>query len=142
MSVIASDLADYLALRRAIGYKLVDDGRQLAQFVAYLDASDTATVTVATALDWATGTTSAGNGARRLSVVRGFARYLQAVDPAHEVPPVGLLPEPHDPTGPASVFRRRDHCVDERSEGARSAGVGGDRRDRDWFAVGDGDARW
>ena len=92
MSVIASDLADYLALRRALGYKLVDDGRQLAQFVAYLDASDTATVTVATALDWATGTTSAGNGARRLSVVRGFARYLQAVDPAHEVPPVGLLP--------------------------------------------------
>ena len=92
MSVIASDLAGYLALRRALGYKLVDDGRQLAQFVAYLDAHDTATVTVATALDWATGTTSAGNGARRLSVVRGFARYLQAVDPAHEVPPVGLLP--------------------------------------------------
>ena len=92
MSVIASDLADYLALRRALGYKLVDDGRHLAQFVAYLDAHDTATVTVATALDWATGTTSAGNGARRLSVVRGFARYLQAVDPAHEVPPVGLLP--------------------------------------------------
>lgn len=39
MSVLASDLAGYLALRRALGYKLVDDGRQLAQFVAYLDAA-------------------------------------------------------------------------------------------------------
>ena len=94
MSVLASDLAGYLALRRALGYKLVDDGRQLAQFVAYLDACDTATVTVAAALGWATGTghAGAGGGARRLTVVRGFARYLQAVDPAHEVPPVGLLP--------------------------------------------------
>ncbi len=27
-----------------------------------------------------------------MTAVRGFARYLQAVDPAHEVPPVGLLP--------------------------------------------------
>lgn len=92
MSVLASDLADYLALRRALGYKLVDDGVQLARFVAYLDATDTATVTVAAALEWATVTTSAGNGAKRLSMVRGFARYLQAVDPAHQVPPVGLLP--------------------------------------------------
>lgn len=25
-------------------------------------------------------------------MVRGFARYLQAIDPAHEVPPTGLLP--------------------------------------------------
>jgi len=93
VSVLASELAGYLALRRALGYKLVDDGRQLAQFVAYLDARDTATVTVAAALDWVTGTTRAGNGASRLTVVRGFARYLQAVDPAHEVPPVGLLPK-------------------------------------------------
>src|SRR6185437_5797371 len=27
----------------------------------------------------------------RLSEVRGFARYLHAIDPAHEVPPPGLL---------------------------------------------------
>jgi integrase/recombinase XerD len=30
--------------------------------------------------------------AQRLTMVRGFARYLQAVDPATQVPPVGVLP--------------------------------------------------
>jgi integrase len=30
----------------------------------------------------------------RLSTVRGFARYLHAIDPAHEVPPPGLLAVP------------------------------------------------
>ena len=41
---------------------------------------------------WATG--SAGTQtwcAARLSVVRGFARYLHTLDPATEVPPAGLL---------------------------------------------------
>jgi integrase/recombinase XerD len=43
-------------------------------------------------LRWATG--SAGTqtwSAARLSVVRGFARYLHTLDPATEVPPAGLL---------------------------------------------------
>jgi integrase len=31
-------------------------------------------------------------GYRRLRAIRGFARYLQALDPAHEVPPTSLLP--------------------------------------------------
>jgi hypothetical protein len=30
----------------------------------------------------------------RLSAVRGFARYLHAIDPAHEIPPLGLLAVP------------------------------------------------
>jgi integrase len=30
----------------------------------------------------------------RLSAVRGFARYLHAIDPAHEIPPPGLLAVP------------------------------------------------
>ena len=29
---------------------------------------------------------------QRLAIVRGFARYLQAFDPRHEVPPRDLLP--------------------------------------------------
>ncbi len=32
--------------------------------------------------------------AGKLGAIRVFARYLVAVDPATEVPPVGLLPEP------------------------------------------------
>lgn len=92
MSPLKTALGDYLAVRRAVGYRLDDDGRQLARFVAHLDASDITVVTVATAVDWAAATPNGGSGAGRLRAVRGFARYLQALDPANEVPPTGLLP--------------------------------------------------
>jgi hypothetical protein len=34
MTALGSALADYLAVRRAVGYQLDEDGRQLARFVA------------------------------------------------------------------------------------------------------------
>ena len=51
------------------------------------------TVTTGLALAWATlpEDTLPSWHAARLRVVRGFARHLQALDPATEVPPVGLL---------------------------------------------------
>ena len=53
-------------------------------------------LTIADALWWATERTDAAAAWRagRLSIVRSFARYLIALDPATEIPPVGLLPEP------------------------------------------------
>lgn len=92
MSPLETALGDYLGVRRAVGYKLVEDERQLAAFVADLDANGLVTVTVSSAVEWASGTPRGGAGAKRLTMVRGFARYLQAIDPAHEVPPTGLLP--------------------------------------------------
>ena len=92
MTALGSALADYLAVRRAVGYRLVEDGRQLKAFVAHLDARGIDTVTVAVAVDWAAATPRGGEGSRRLIAVRGFARYLQAIDPVHEVPPTRLLP--------------------------------------------------
>ena len=92
MSPLASALVDYLAVRRALGYRLDESGRQLASFVAHLDAEAVATVTVAAAIDWASSTPNGGSGACRLAAIRGFASYLQALDPAHEVPPRGALP--------------------------------------------------
>jgi integrase len=46
------------------------------------------------ALDWAQqpSTVQPAEWARRLSMVRGFARYRSATDPRTEVPPTGLLP--------------------------------------------------
>jgi integrase len=92
MSALAEALADYLAVRRAMGYQLTEDGRQLARFVAHLEAKGINTLTVAGALEWASATPRGGMGYRRLRAIRGFARYLQALEPAHEVPPTGLLP--------------------------------------------------
>jgi site-specific recombinase XerD len=94
MTALDTALADYLGVRRAVGYQLVAAGRHLESFVTHLNRSGIDTVTVTDAVDWATTTATAtrGGGAKRLSAVRGFARYLQALDASHEVPPTRLLP--------------------------------------------------
>lgn len=38
--------------------------------------------------------------AKRLGMVRSFARYLHAIDPVHEVPPTGLIPRGHGRPAP------------------------------------------
>jgi integrase len=85
---------EYLALRRALGFSLVTEGRMLRDFAERLDAAGQGTVTVAEALAWASlpADASAAHRSARLGAVRGFARYLAAYDPAGEVPPLGLLP--------------------------------------------------
>ena len=86
-------LEDYLAIRRSLGYKLERDGKLLAQFLAYLHERGADTITVEPALAWAS-LPGGGRGwlAYRLSVVRGFAAYLHALDPAVPVPPADLFP--------------------------------------------------
>jgi integrase len=88
-------LADYLALRRALGYRLDRPEKLLNQFLTNLEAAGQDVVTVEHALEWSQ---LPSNGASnwwgyRLSVVRGFATYLHALDPAHEVPAADLLPQ-------------------------------------------------
>lgn len=93
MSRLDPALADYLALRRSLGFRLVRAGKLLAQFTAYLDAQGADTVTVKAALAWATLPPGAGSRwhAMRLTVVRGFAAHLHALDPVHELIPPDLL---------------------------------------------------
>jgi len=93
MSRLDPALADYLALRRSLGFRLVRAGKLLAQFTAYLDAQGADTVTVEAALAWATLPPGAGSRwhAMRLTVVRGFATHLHALDPVHELIPADLL---------------------------------------------------
>lgn len=92
-AVLAGHLADYLRLRRALGFTLARPGRELPQFIAYLDASGAATITVEAAVAWAKSATGASpiTWSHRLGAVRGFARYLATIDPATEVPPCGIF---------------------------------------------------
>jgi integrase/recombinase XerD len=94
MSDLHAELDCYVAIRRALGFKLARAELLLADFVGYLDAIGTDTVTTENALAWATLPPNGGSSwwGQRLSVVRAFARHLHAIDPAHEVPPAGLLP--------------------------------------------------
>jgi integrase len=84
----------YLATRRAVGFKLTHVEPLLFDFVRYARSRNETRVTCDLALRWATqpeGATPAW-WKSRLCVVRCFARYLSAVDPATEVPPTDLLP--------------------------------------------------
>lgn len=94
MSALRAAAEDYLQMRRALGYKLESQGQLLASFVSYLERAQAVTVTIELAVAWATE--PAGTDpvwwSKRLSVVRAFARHLQTLDPACEVPPAGLLP--------------------------------------------------
>jgi integrase/recombinase XerD len=96
MSALRDVAEDYLRMRRALGYKLEIHGLHLDRFISYLEDAHAETVTIENALASAT---SAGKDpaywAGRLSVVRQFARHLQTIDPACEVPPARLLPYRH-----------------------------------------------
>jgi integrase len=96
---LRQELVDYLALRRALGYRLARPEKLLGLFLDHLAQTGQVRVTVAVALDWARLPAGGGESnwwAYRLSAVRGFATYLHTLDPAHEVPAPDLLPQrPH-----------------------------------------------
>jgi len=94
MTALSQAVEDYVAMRRALGYKLVDHGRVLAQFVEFLAQQEAPLITTELALQFATQPAQARVTwwHQRLAMVRGFAIYLHAFDARHEVPPVNLLP--------------------------------------------------
>ena len=96
MSALAEHLRDYLQMRRGLGFALSRIDSNLRCFVGYLDAAGERTVTVELAVAWAQLPVNIKpiTVCFRLSAVRGFARYLHAVDPAHQIPPPGLLAVP------------------------------------------------
>lgn len=97
MSPLEAALADYLRLRRALGHKLEDAGRQLGRFVAYLDGIGAQTVTLQAALAFVFDPgldPASSRPVRRLTAVRGFARYMTGIDARTEIPPAGLVSHP------------------------------------------------
>jgi integrase/recombinase XerD len=87
-------LADYLRLRRRLGFEMPQDGRLLEGFVEFLERAGAERITTELALGWARLPTVAHphRWRQRLSVVRGFARHLATLDPASEIPSKDLLP--------------------------------------------------
>lgn len=95
MTALGDDLSAYLALRRSLGHDLRDSGRLLPRFVAYLYERGESVVTIENALAWSqesAGPPGTTTRSRRMSAVRGFARFMAAQDPRTQVPPLGLIP--------------------------------------------------
>lgn len=95
MSGLEDHLDRYLAVRRSLGYQLEDHRRVLPDFVRYAELRGETTVHTQTAIGWAAGAVSDGRRARRLSLVRCFARYMAAFEPTTEIPPRALGPADH-----------------------------------------------
>jgi len=94
MNDLGLALDSYLAVRRALGFKLDRAEYLLRKFVKYMQQKQSSIVTTALALDWAIQSNNAApiTHAKHLNTVRGFARHLHASDPRHEVPPAKLIP--------------------------------------------------
>jgi integrase/recombinase XerD len=103
MSDLRQAVTDYLAIRQALGFQLRGYDRLLGGLIEDLQRTGTPTLTTELAVAWATKPAGAQpfRWKTRLSIARGFARYLQTIDPSAQVPPSNLLayrrarPVPH-----------------------------------------------
>jgi integrase/recombinase XerD len=94
MGIIRKDIKRYLQERRALGFKLDEPEHLLYQFDDYLEKLQATIITRKLAVKWAclSDKCKPSHWAKRLSVVRVFARYYSATNPRTEIPPQGLLP--------------------------------------------------
>lgn len=98
MNTLRQAVQEYLKMRRDLGFKLREAGKSLLDFTAFMRRRRSTYITSELALAWAQQPSNVqpSHWARRLSFVRGFARYRSATDPRTQVPPQGLLPfRPH-----------------------------------------------
>jgi integrase len=94
MSALRAELARYLSIRRALGYDLSTTELVLRRFVDFAESEKTESIGTALFLRWQErfGRANRQTWARRLGMVRLFAQWLQSINPKHEVPPPGLIP--------------------------------------------------
>jgi integrase/recombinase XerD len=89
---------DYLAVRRAACFKLKTTERYLRYFVRFADARGDTHVRAKSAIDWAAQAKTEVERHRRYQRLIGFARFIHAEEPCHEIPPehvfCGYLPRP------------------------------------------------
>src|SRR5262245_33207949 len=100
---MSTKVHEYLAFRRGLGYQLRTEGRLLEQFARFADAAGhRGPLTIELALRWARLPRAADPlyAARRLEIVRCFARHLAAIEPGTRVPSRHLLGPAHRRTMP------------------------------------------
>lgn len=102
MSEIENGLHEYLATRRTLGFKLLNESTALPQFLHFLEKENASFITTELALKWATLPEDVlpSQWARRLSMVRIFAKFYNSLDPRSEIPPQGLLPNQYHRKAP------------------------------------------
>jgi integrase len=93
-SNIAGWVEEYLIFRRGIGFSMTTPACYLRSFARYAEqARHRGPITLDLVTRWALASRSRdpAQAARRLGMIRSFARHRALLDPATEIPPVGLL---------------------------------------------------
>jgi integrase/recombinase XerD len=85
MTPLRQAATDYLALRRALGFKLRANEDALIEFTDFLDRRGVTTITAAAAVEWALSkpSTRPGFAADRLRRIRGFTLHHRLLRPRH-----------------------------------------------------------
>jgi hypothetical protein len=102
MNTLRQSVQSYLRMRRNLGFKLREAGKALLDFSSFMQRRRAPYITQRLALTWAQQPENAQPAywTRRLSFVRGFARYRSATEVRH---PFGEIPV--FPPRPANEFK-------------------------------------
>ena len=112
-STMRARVQAYIAERRAGGFALSIDEQRLLRFARFVDESGhRGPLTVQLASRWALASKGRRRltAARRIEVLRGFARYCQTFDPATEIPPLALFGPGHRRLTP-HIFTEQELCL-------------------------------
>ncbi|MFB7213576.1 tyrosine-type recombinase/integrase [Streptomyces sp. NPDC056255] len=93
MTDLRQALDDYLRLRRSLGHQMAEAAYLLPDFVGFMGhRGEQAVAAALECMRTREPEVITTVSPRRITAVRGFARYLSGIDPAPEVPPMGLVP--------------------------------------------------
>jgi len=93
--MLSAEVVRYIGLRRTLGYKLVKTERHLRAFARHMDERGESHIRSTVLLDWVAAVGSTRDArTERMRAVGGFARFLQAEDARHEVPPADIYSLP------------------------------------------------
>jgi integrase len=97
MKSLQDHLTEYVTARRALGTRLEEPAQTLRRFVQFMARKRARFITIQLALEWSQQSQGVQRAtwARKLSMVRQFARWGSAIDPRHQVPPRRLLSVRH-----------------------------------------------
>ncbi len=97
MKSLQTSVQDYLAMRRALGFKLQRHEAHLLDFVEFMQRHRARRVTGKWMVRWVreNPSTDPSYQGLRFGAIRGFAIYHSTVDPHTEVPPADLMPRTH-----------------------------------------------